>query len=72
MLRERGIGHETYQINMFGGMALQNYKQQVATVPYNERKTILCTLIIYDRRKEPQQERKEREANKTCLPSIII
>ena len=46
MLRERGIGHETYQINMFGGMALQNYKQQVATVPYNERKIILCTLIM--------------------------
>ena len=35
-------------------MALQNYKQQVAAVPYNERKITLCTLY-HDRRKETQR-----------------
>ena len=42
------------QIDMFGSMALQNYKQQVAAVPYNERKITLCTLY-HDRRKETQR-----------------
>ena len=36
---ERDVGYETYQISLFGGVALQNYKQQVATVPYNERQS---------------------------------
>ena len=31
--RERDVEYETYRINMFGSMALQNYKQQVAAVP---------------------------------------
>ena len=35
---------DTYQIDMFGSMALQSYKQQVAVVQYNERKITLCTL----------------------------
>ena len=52
--RERDVGYGTYQIDMFGSMALQNYKQQVAAVPYNERKITLCTLY-HDRRKETQQ-----------------
>ena len=36
---ERDVGYGTYQINVFDSMALQNYKQQVAAVPYNERKS---------------------------------
>ena len=44
--RERDVGYGTYQIDMFGSMALQNYKQQVAAVPYNERKITLCTVIM--------------------------
>ena len=30
--RERDVRYGTYQIDMFGSMALQNYKQQVAAV----------------------------------------
>ena len=51
--RERDVGYGTYQIDMFGSMVLQNYKQQVAAVPYNERKITLCTLY-HDRKKETQ------------------
>ena len=40
---ERDVGYGTYQIDMLGSMALQNYKQQVASVPCNEKKITLCT-----------------------------
>ena len=67
-----GIRYETYQINMFGGMALQNCKQRLATVPYNER----CTLIIYNRGKESLNKRGERERKRNQynmhIPRIII
>ena len=36
------------------------YKQQVAAVPYNERKITLCTLY-HDGRKESLSKRRERE-----------
>ena len=66
----------TSQINMFGGIALQNCKQQVATIPYNRRKIILCTLSMTEgkrasAREEGGERERERETNKTCLPNII-
>ena len=47
-------------------MIFQNYKQQVATVPYNERKIILCTLIIMTEGKRASV-REERDKNQQNL-----
>ena len=57
--RER-CWYGTYQIDMFGSMALQNCKQQVAAVPYNERKITLCTVILTEGKRASVREEREK------------
>ena len=49
---------------MFGSMALQNYKQQVAAVPYNKRKITLCALIMTEGKRASVREERERSQHK--------
>ena len=58
--RERDVGYGTYRIDILGSMALQNYKQQVAAVPYNERKITLCTVIMTEGKRALVREEREK------------
>ena len=69
--RERDVGYGTYQIDLFGSMALQNYKQQVAAVPYNEGKITLCTVILKEGKRASVREEREREINTNYLHNVF-